>query len=305
MLKFKNNRYLLLLQDEFRRIVTEEHPELIKDGETLTKIDITKDRLSRYLSSKDEEISIEIRTALNLCNYLNVPPYAIFATDGSLVHTVDVINPEKEPSHVSVPFNDLHLSDRMDNALRMASAGLEKSEGSPERVSNAIACITGYLRSIIHRAPELKKNSQGLVDAITATLASADLDSDHTSMEDLWSVIKNGIAELKDLERLPKQAKQEADDIIARLQVARLDNDDIQRLRAIKAALFWLHDYWASICMEQSTYNALSGVSCAMASAPTDYSTRSRLVAHVNTFASYVAMYDPVYREIHKGEGNG
>ena len=58
MLKFKNNRYLLLLQDEFRRIVTEEHPELIKDGETLTKIDITKDRLSRYLSSKDEEISI-------------------------------------------------------------------------------------------------------------------------------------------------------------------------------------------------------------------------------------------------------
>ncbi len=305
MLKFKNNRYLLLLQDEFRRIVTEEHPELIKDGETLTKIDITKDRLSRYLSSKDEEISIEIRTALNLCNYLNVPPYAIFATDGSLVHTVDVINPEKEPSHVSVPFNDLHLSDRMDNALRMASAGLEKSEGSPERVSNAIACITGYLRSIIHRAPELKKNSQGLVDAITATLASADLDSDHTSMEDLWSVIKNGIAELKELERLPKQAKQEADDIIARLQVARLDNDDIQRLRAIKAALFWLHDYWASICMEQSTYNALSGVSCAMASAPTDYSTRSRLVAHVNTFASYVAMYDPVYREIHKGEGNG
>lgn len=296
MLKFKNNRYLLLLQDEFRRIVTEEHPELIKDGETLTKIDITKDRLSRYLSSKDEEISIEIRTALNLCNYLNVPPYAIFATDGSLVHTVDVINPEKEPSHVSVPFNDLHLSDRMDNALRMASAGLEKSEGSPERVSNAIACITGYLRSIIHRAPELKKNSQGLVDAITATLASADLDSDHTSMEDLWSVIKNGIAELKELERLPKQAKQEADDIIARLQVARLDNDDIQRLRAIKAALFWLHDYWASICMEQSTYNALSGVSCAMASAPTDYSTRSRLVAHVNTFASYVAMYDPVYR---------
>ena len=304
MLKFKNNRYLLLLQDEFRRIVTEEHPELIKDGETLTKIDITKDRLSRYLSSKDEEISIEIRTALNLCNYLNVPPYAIFATDGSLSHTVDVINPEKEPSHVSVPCNDLRLSDRLDDALRMASAGLEKSEGSPERVSNAIACITGYLRSIIHRAPELKNNSQGLVDAITATLASATLDPDHTSMEDLCSVIKNGIAELKELDQLPKQAKQEADEIISRLQVARLDSDDVQRLRAIKAALFWLHDYWVSICMEQSAYNALSGVSCAMASAPTDYSIRSRLVAHVNSFAAYVAMYDPVYREMHKGEQN-
>lgn len=37
MLKFKNNRYLLLLQDKFQRIVTEEHPELIKDGETLAE----------------------------------------------------------------------------------------------------------------------------------------------------------------------------------------------------------------------------------------------------------------------------
>lgn len=305
MLKFKNNRYLLLLQDEFRRIVTEEHPELIKDSETLTKIDITKDRLSRYLSSKDEEISIEIRTALNLCNYLNVPPYAIFATDGHLTHPVDDISHEKVQSQTSEPYNDLHLSDRMDDVLRMASSGLDKEGGSQERVSYAIACITGYLRNIVHRAPELKKNSQGLVDAITATLASAALDSDHTSMEDLWSVIKNGIAELKELERLPKQAKQEADDIIARLQVARLDNDDVQRLRAIKATLFWLHDYWASICMEQSAYNALSGVSCAMSSAPTDYATRARLVAHVNTFAAYVAMYDPVYREIHKGERNG
>ena len=305
MLKFKNNRYLLLLKDAFQRIVKAEHPELIKDGEILNKIDITKDRLSRYLSSKDEEISIEIRTALNLCNYLNVPPYAIFATDGSLVHPVEVISCEKEQSHTGEPDNDLHLSDRMDEALRMASAGLEKGEGSPERVSYAIACITGYLRSIIHRAPELKKNSQGLVDAITATLASAVLDPDHTSMEDLCSVVKNGIAELKELNCLPKQATQEANDIIARLQVARLDNDDAQRLRAIKAALFWLHDYWTSICMEQSAYNTLSGVSCAMASAPTDYATRSRLVAHVNAFASYVAMYDPVYMEMHKGERNG
>ena len=164
---------------------------------------------------------------------------------GGHAHPVEVISPEKEPSHVSVPYNDLLLSDRMDDSLRMASAGLEKGEGFPERVSNAIACITGYLRSIIHRVPELKNNSQGLVDAITATLASAVLDPGHTSMEDICSVIKNGIAELKELDRLPKQGKQEADEIIARLQVARLDNNDAQRLRAIKAALFWLHDYWA------------------------------------------------------------
>lgn len=305
MLKFKNNRYLLLLQNAFQRIVNEEHPELIKDGEALTKIDITQDRLSRYLSSQEEEIPVEIRTALNLCNYLNVPPYAIFATDGRLTHPVDDISHKTEQSQTSKSYNDLHLSDRMDDVLRMASSGLDKESGSLERVSYAIACITGYLRNIVHRAPELKKNSQGLVDAITATLASAVLDPDHSSMEVLWSVIKNGIAELKELDRLPKQAKREADSIIAQLQQARLDNDDTQRLRAVKAALFWLHDYWDSICMEASAYNALSGVSCAMASAPTDYSTRARLVAHVNTFASYVAMYDPVYREIHKGERNG
>lgn len=201
----------------------------------------------------------------------------------------------------SLPLNITNLAD---DVLRMAAAGLAKDEGSPERVSHTIACITGYLRGIIHQVPELKKNSQGLVDAITASLASATLDPDHTSMEDLWPIIKNGIAELTESERLPKQAKQEADDIIARLQVARLDNDDVQRLRAIKASLFWLHDYWASICMEQAAYNALSGISCAMGSAPTDYATRARLVAHVNTFASYVAMYDPIYREIHKGEQN-
>ena len=219
------------------------------------------------------------------------------------VEEVDEVEVEEATSRVANPA--LKITSQADDALRMASAGLEKEEGSKERVSYAIACITGYMRSIIHRAPELKQNSQGLVDAITATLAFADLDTDHTSMEDLWSVIKNGITELKELERLPKQAKQEADSIIAQLQQARLDNDDTQRLRAVKSALFWLHDYWNSICMEQSAYNALSGVSCAMGSAPTDYATRARLVAHVNTFAAYVAMYDPVYREIHKGEGNG
>lgn len=219
------------------------------------------------------------------------------------VEEVDEVEVEEATSRVANPA--LKITSQADDALRMASVGLEKEEGSTERVSYAIASITGYLRSIIHRAPELKKNSQGLVDAITATLASAVLDPDHSSMEVLWSVIKNGIADLKELERLPKQAKQEADSIIAQLQQARLDNDDTERLRAVKSALFWLHDYWDSICMEQSAYNALSGVSCAMSSAPTDYATRARLVAHVNTFAAYVAMYDPVYREIHKGERNG
>ncbi len=305
MLKIKSNRYLLLLTKAFQRIVSTEHLELIKDFEAFTKIGITHDRLLRYLSSQDDKIPVEMRTALYLCNYLNVPPCAIFDTDGSLAHDGAIITSEDEHDQTGKPCKNLHLSDRMDDALRMSSAGLEKEEGSPERVSYAIASITGYLRSITFRAPELKKNTQGLVNTIAAILSSAVLDPDHSSMEYLWPVIKNGMAELKEFEHLPKQARQEADSIIASLQQARLDNDDVHRLRAVKATLFWLHDYWPFICTETSAYNTLSGVSCAMTSAPTDYATRSRLVACLNIFAGYVAMYDPVYREIHKGELNG
>ena len=192
----------------------------------------------------------------------------------------------------------LKITSQADDILKMAAAGLEKDDGSPERVSFAIANISGYLRSsIIHRAPKLKEHTQGLVDTITVALSTAILDPDRTSMEDLWSVMKNGIAELKALDRIPAQAKVEADAAIAALQKSRMDNDDTQRLQAVKAVLYWLHDYWTSICKEQAAYNALSGVCCCLASAPTDYSIRSRLVAHVNTFAAYV---DTVLQFFHK-----
>lgn len=196
----------------------------------------------------------------------------------------------------------LKITSQADDILKMAAAGLEKDIGSPERVSFAIANITGYLRSIVCRAPKLKENTQGLVDAITAALSTSVLDADRTSMEDLWSVMKNNVTELKSLDRIPVQAWIEADSSIEALQKSRLDNDDIQRLKAAKSVLYWLHDYWNLICLEQAAYNALSGVCCCLASAPTDYTTRSRLVAHVNTFAAYVAMYDPVYIAMHKGE---
>lgn len=196
----------------------------------------------------------------------------------------------------------LKITSQADDILKMAAAGLERDEGSPERVSFAIANITGYLRSIVYRAPKLKENTQGLVDAITAALSTSVLDADRTSMEDLWSVMKNNVAELKALDRISAQARIEADSSIEALQKSRLDNDDIQRLKAVKSVLYWLHDYWNLICLEQAAYDALSGVCCCLASASTDYTTRSKLVAHVNTFAAYVAMYDPVYIAMHKGE---
>lgn len=195
----------------------------------------------------------------------------------------------------------LKITSQADDILKMA-AGLERDDGSPERVSFAIANITGYLRSIVFRAPKLKENTQGLVDAITAALSTSVLDADRTSMEDLWSVMKNNVAELKALDRISAQARIEADSSIEALQKSRLDNDDIQRLKAVKSVLFWLHDYWNLLCLEQAAYDALSGVCCCLASAPTDYTTRSKLVAHVNTFVAYVAMYDPVYMAMHKGE---
>lgn len=189
--------------------------------------------------------------------------------------------------------------------LEMAAAGLEKEEGSDEKVSLAIASITGYLGPVVYRAPELKKHTLGLVTAITSALSSAALDTSHpSSTEFLWSGIKNGIAELMELNCLPEQAKREASSVLASLQQARLDNDDVQRLLAVKSALFWLHDYWTSVCMEKSAYNVLSGVSCIMVSAPTDYVTRSCLVAQVNYLVSLVAVYDPVQRMICELERN-
>lgn len=196
----------------------------------------------------------------------------------------------------------LKITSQADDILKMAAAGLERDDGSPERVSFAIANITGYLRSIVYRAPKLKENTQGLVDAITAALSTSVLDADRTSMEDLWSVMKNNVAELKDHDRLSAQARIEADSSIETLQKSRIDNDDTQRLKAVKSVLYWLHDYWNLIYSEQAAYDALSGVCCCLASASTDYATRSKLVAHVNTFAAYVAMYDPVYIAMHKGE---
>lgn len=196
----------------------------------------------------------------------------------------------------------LIITSQADDILKMAAAGLERDDGSPERVSFAIANITGYLRSIVYRAPKLKENTQGLVDAITAALSTSILDADRASMEDLWSVMKNNVAELKALDRISAQAKIEADSSIEALQKSRLDNDDTQRLKAVKSVLFWLHDYWNLIYSEQAAYDALSGVCCCLASAPTDFTTRSKLVAHVNAFAACVAMYDPIYIAMHKGE---
>lgn len=263
------------------------------------KSNVSKNTISAYERNASRATP---SSAKSLAKALNMELVDLFEYPAVVEEVIEVAVEEVTPRATDPA---LKITSQADDVLRMAAAGLEKNEGSPERVSFAIANITGYLRSIVCRAPELKENSQGLVDAFTVALSTAVLDPDRTSMEDMWSVMKNGIAELKMLDRIPSQARIEAETVIAALQKSRMDNDDTQRLQAVKAVLYWLHDYWTSVCKELSAYNTLSGASCAMASAPTDYSTRARLVAHINTFSSYVAMYDPVYREIHKGERNG
>ena len=235
---------------------------------------------------------------------LQCPTLCFFITDGSIAHCENNVAPEAGSNQVSEGEDDLYLTDDMDDVLRTASTGLEKSDGSQERVSYAIARITGYLRTIIFRAPELKERVHGLVTSIVVALSASVLDSDHSSMELLCTEIKRCIVALSECEQiqLPKQARKDASDAISMMQVARLDGDDNMRLRAIKAALYWINDYWSLICMKQSAYDMLSAISCTLSSAPTDNKTRSRLVTYLNSFASDVAIYDPVNKMLHGGE---
>lgn len=250
---------------------------------------ISINSISRYERGPSQA---EISSANSLATALGIPLNDLCTSPSAMVPEPCSAKEDQSIPYVKKP--PLKISNHADDGLKMAAVGLDKDDGSPERVSLAIAGITGYLCGIVCYAPQLKEQTQLLVDAITATLASAVLDPDHASMETLWSVIKNGFADLMELTHLPIHAKREASSVIASLLQARLDNDDCQRLRAVKAALFWLHDYWGTICMEQSAYNTLSNVCCAMASAPTDYATRSRLVACVNNLASLVAIYTSI-----------
>lgn len=208
---------------------------------------------------------------------------------------------ERDESSVQREYPTLTLSPYADEPLKMATAGLLKQGGSEDRVSSAIACIAGYLQSIAWRAPDLRKQTQGLVEAITPALGASQLDTHPVVMGELWSGMKNNIAVLAELASLPSYAQKEAERVVGLLMKARTEDDDAEKLRAVKATLYWLCDYWQHICQELTAYYIWSDVCCALTSAPTDYRTRAYILSHVNEFVSYVAMYDPVYREIHKG----
>lgn len=192
----------------------------------------------------------------------------------------------------------LMLSPYADEPLKMASAGLLKEEGSKERVSVAIASISGYMRSIIWRAPGLKNHMQRLVEAIVPPLSVSELDDDSTILA-LRTGLRNNMAELSDIENLPTHARTEGTLIIDLLVRSQMTNDANEQLRAIKASMFWLRDYWQFVCHAQAAYYAWSDVCCMLTGAPVDYNTRANITASVNELALYVSLLDPLYAMIH------
>lgn len=295
MIKYIKNRYVLLKVKSLRSIVTQNHPELLKDPDVHSKIEITHDRFQRYLASKDETIRIETRTGLNLCNYLNVSPHLILVTDGSISHSIDESNPQDSYSNQhSLQEEILYLSDYVDDPLKMASLSLVKPSGSPERVSYAIAGIAGYLRSIVARVPELKNHTQCILTSITPALSSSFLDSNKNTVNILCGNIRSNIAALLETDSIPTHARIEADSIMHLLTESRLSDDNVKRLSAIKLLLFWLHDYWQYVCQSLYAYYLLNDICCVLSGAPVDYETRSNIVARINEFAMYVSRLDPI-----------
>ena len=211
---------------------------------------------------------------------------------------------ESGDSSVQQEHPTITLSPYADEPLKMATAGLLKQEGSEDRVSVAIACVAGYLRSIVWRAPDLKCHTQGLIASITPALGSSLLDTHPVVMGELWSGIKNNLASLAELESLPAYAQNENRMVIDLLMQSRLNNDNSEKLRAVRAALYWLRDYWQYICQEMTAYYAWNDICCVLTGAPTDYTTRSYIISQINEFALYVSIHDPIYKMVHKGGRN-
>ena len=193
----------------------------------------------------------------------------------------------------------LELSQYADEPLRMATRGLLKASGSKDRVSYAIAAISGYMRSIVWRAPELKFHMKGLVSAIVKSYDSAGLD-DETSTAELRANLQDNLAALRKNEALPEHAKKETELIVRLLARSAETGCKEKLLRAVKTSMYWLRDYWDIICQDQAAHYAWSDVCCMLTGAQDDYSMRASIVREINEFALYVSLLDPLYEMMHK-----
>jgi len=193
----------------------------------------------------------------------------------------------------------LELSPYADEPLKMASSGLLKSTGSKDRVSYAIASISGYMRSIIWRVPELKFHMRGLVNIIVRSFDISSLDTE-TATPELRVNLQENLTALGNIESLPEHAKKEVEQITGLLDRSAETRCNEKLLRAVKASMCWLRDYWELVCKDQAAHYAWSDVCCMLTGAPDDYSTRSSILREVNEFALYVSILDPIYEMMHK-----
>ena len=193
----------------------------------------------------------------------------------------------------------LELSPYADEPLKMASSGLLKATGSKDRVSYAIASISGYMRSIIWRVPELRFHMRGLVNIIARSFDISSLDTE-TATPELRVNLQENLTALGNIESLPEHAKKEVEQITGLLDRSAETRCNEKLLRAVKASMCWLRDYWELVCKDQAAHYAWSDVCCMLTGAPDDYSTRSCILREVNEFALYVSILDPIYEMMHK-----
>lgn len=193
----------------------------------------------------------------------------------------------------------LEISPYADEPLRMATEGLLKASGSKNRVSYAIAEVSGYMRSIVWRAPELKFHMKRLVSVIVKSYDSAGLD-DETSTAELRVNLQDNLKALGKMEVLPEHAKKETELIVRLLSRSAETESNDKLLRAVKMSMYWLRDYWDIVCQEQAAHYAWSDVCCMLTGAPDEYSVRASIVREINEFALYVSLLDPLYEMMHK-----
>lgn len=193
----------------------------------------------------------------------------------------------------------LEISPYADEPLKMASSGLLKATGSKNRVSYAIASISGYMRSIIWRVPELKFHMRGLVNIIVRSFDISSLDTE-TATPELQVNLQENLMALGKINSLPEHAKKEAELITGLLARSAETRCNEKLLRTVKAAMYWLRDYWNTVCQDQAAHYALSDVCCMLTGVSDDYATRTAILREVNEFALYVSILDPLYEMMHK-----
>lgn len=186
---------------------------------------------------------------------------------------------------------DLAFADNVDISIKLNCAGVLESTGSEERVTYAIAGITGYLRGIVNMKPKAREHTQALVDSIVIALSNATIDVNNTSIEAQWPYLKNNISTIVETVELSEQSQKEAYIIIDKMIESRLSNDNLKKQEVIKLTLFWIGDSWSQIYMNNSAYSALSHVCCMLSGAATDFQTRQNIVTSINSFSSLIKIY--------------